>query len=117
MDPTILSLSILRGLAVLLGLTFLFYTWRAYLKHRSSALMWLWVAIAIMVLAAIIEGIAVQVLGLTLDQSHILESVVTLAGFSVLVMSVIVPRRRRMKAAHAPPDPGPALADSLNEAT
>ncbi len=68
---------------------FLYFTGRAYLKHRSRSMLVLLVAIALMVAAAVAEGASLQILGLKLDEAHVVEAVLTMAAFGVLVYSVL----------------------------
>ncbi len=104
-----IALSILKALTVMLGVLFLFITWRAYRKHKARQLLVLLMAVGTLTLSAIVEGAAVQFLGLSLDQSHVIEGVFTLAAFAILVWSVVTPTRRRTVA--PPPSeltgPGP----------
>ncbi len=88
----ILVLTILKGLTVLAGGTFVILTLRAYLKHRAPAMLVLLIAIALMTTAALAEGVAVQFFRLELAAAHIVEAVFTLAAFVVLVMSVVTHR-------------------------
>ncbi|MBW3583554.1 MAG: hypothetical protein KY455_10695 [Euryarchaeota archaeon] len=90
----ILILTILKIISVSLGAIFLFFTYRAYRKHASRPLLVLMVAILLMVLAAVAEGAAFQVLGFALEQAHVIEAVFTLAAFAVLVWSILVPHRK-----------------------
>ena len=85
---------ILRIISITLGAVFLFFTLRAYLKHRTRPMLVLMVAIVLMIMASASEGAATQVLGLNLDQAHVIEAVFTLSAFAVLVWSILVPHRR-----------------------
>jgi hypothetical protein len=85
---TILYLSILKALTILLGLVIVYLGARAYRAQPRKPLLWLTVGIGVLTLGAISEGVAFQGLGWTLDQSHLFEAVVTLAGFGVLVYSL-----------------------------
>lgn len=81
-------LSVVKTVTVLLGFVVLYLGWKAYHKTRATHLFWLVMGMGLMTLGAISEGIAFQGFGWSLDQSHVLESVVTLAGFAVLVYSL-----------------------------
>ncbi|MGB1586846.1 MAG: DUF7521 family protein [Thermoplasmatota archaeon] len=83
------SLSILKVLTVLAGGIFLFVTWKAYLRRRSRSMLLLFAAISLMVLAAILEGAALQVLGFSMEEARLVEAVVTLTAFLVLLYSVV----------------------------
>ncbi|MFA5943077.1 MAG: hypothetical protein WC876_01280 [Candidatus Thermoplasmatota archaeon] len=89
-DPTdpILLLSIIKIITVALGAVFLGITWRAYRRQPNRGILVLFIAVVLMTIAAVAEGLAFQALGLSLDQAHIIEGLFTLAGFAVLVYSV-----------------------------
>lgn len=88
MVDTILVLSVVKTITVLLGFVIMYLGWKAYSKTRATHLFWLVMGMGLMTLGAISEGVAFQGLGWTLDQSHVLEAVVTLGGFGVLVYSL-----------------------------
>lgn len=90
MVETIQILSALKIATVAAGLVFLTWAGKAYLKHRTRNMATLVLAVSLLTLAAISEGIAFEFLGFPLDLAHILEAVFTLAGFLVLVASVLV---------------------------
>ncbi len=85
MADSILLLSIIKILTVALGAVFLGITWRAYRRQPNRGMLVLFVAVVLMTVAAVAEGLA---LGLSLDEAHIIEGLFTLAGFAVLVYSV-----------------------------
>lgn len=85
---TILYLSIIKALTVLLGLVIVYLGARAYRAQPRKPLLWLTIGIGVLTLGAISEGVAFQGLGWSLDQSHLFEAFVTLAGFGVLVYSL-----------------------------
>ena len=89
MEHYILTLTILKAITVLLGGIFLYFVGRAYLKHRSRPMMWLFIAVALMMAAAVAEGTAFRILDLSLEASHVVEAVFTLLAFLVLVYSVM----------------------------
>lgn len=89
MQHYIITLSIIKAITVVIGLVFLFFTWKAYRKAQSRALLILFIAIGLMVAAAVAEGASLQILGLSLDQAHVIEAFVTLAAFAVLLYSVL----------------------------
>lgn len=95
MEHEIPLLTGLKLVTVALGAVFLYYTGKAYLKHRERPMLVLFAAVGLMVVAAIAEGFASRILGLPLSTAHIIEAVFTLAGFAVLVASVAWPRRVR----------------------
>lgn len=88
MAQTELVLAAIKAATVVLGLVIIYLGWKAYGKGRQRSLFWLTVGMVFMTLGAISEGIAFQGLGWTIDQSHILEAIVTLVAFGVLVYSL-----------------------------
>lgn len=92
MEHHIITLSIIKTITVAVGLVFLYLVGRAYAKTRARSMAVLFVAVGLFVAAAVVEGTAVQLLSMSLDQAHVLEAIVTLAGFMVLLYSVIAHR-------------------------
>lgn len=88
MVDTILLLSALKIVTVALGAVFLGITLKAYVRRPNRGMLVLFFAVGLLTVSAVAEGLAYQALGLTLDQSHIIEALFTLAGFAVLVYSV-----------------------------
>lgn len=105
MAEPILILSALKIVTVLAGIVFLAWAGKAYLKHRTRNMAALVLAVALLTLAAVSEGIAFQVLGFPLADAHIVEAVFTLAGFLVLVVSALVASLQRAEL--GPPDEEP----------
>lgn len=88
MADQILLLSAIKIVTVALGAVFLGITWRAYRRQPNRGLFVLFIAVVLMTVAAVAEGLAFQALGLSLDQAHVVEALFTLAAFAVLVYSV-----------------------------
>lgn len=82
------ALTIIKSITVLLGLAFLYYTGRAWLRHKSRGMLVLFAAIGLMTLAAVAEGFAFAILGEDLDTAHLVEAAIMLLAFAVLVASV-----------------------------
>lgn len=87
------TLLVLRGGAAVLGALFFITAGRAYMRTRSREMLILTIAIALFALGALTEGIALRVLGMGIDQAHVLESLVGLLAFAVLLLSVWLPPR------------------------
>lgn len=83
------TLLILRLIGFLLGGGFLFFTFRAYLRHKTRSMLVLLIAIGLWMLSIVVEGLALQGLGLTIDQSHIVESIVMIVASLFLLLSVL----------------------------
>lgn len=88
-----IELTILKLMTIALGGVFLWFTGRAWLRHRDARMAALFIAMSLMAGAAVAEGIAYRGLGLSLDQSHLIEAVVMLAAFAVLVYSLFAKKR------------------------
>lgn len=84
----ILFLSILKTITVGLGFVVVYLGAKSYRASRKRPILLLTVAMALMTLGAISEGIAFQGLRWTIEQSHLVEAVVTLVAFAVLVYSL-----------------------------
>lgn len=89
-DTAVLILSIVKLITVALGFVVIYLGAKAYRATRRKPLLYLTLGIGIMTLGAISEGLAFQGLGWSLEQSHIVEAVVTLIAFAVLVYSLYV---------------------------
>lgn len=81
-------LAVLKLATVAAGFFIVYLGMKAYRRGRQKSVLWLAVGIFVLTLGAISEGAAFQGLGWTLDQSHLFEAIVTLAGFSVLLYSL-----------------------------
>lgn len=88
MPDSLLVQSFLRFAAVALGFVIVFLAWRAYRRGAGRRVLWLSVGMGLVTVGVISEGIAFQGLGWPLDDSHLVEGGVTLAGFGVLVYSL-----------------------------
>ncbi len=91
-----ITLLILRVAAAILAAGFLFITVRAYRRTKSPTMLLLTGAVLLLAIGTLTEGLAIQGLGMTIDQAHIFESMVWLAAMSLLLLSVLQrPRVRR----------------------
>lgn len=90
MVSTELMLVILKFMTVVLGMYIVFLGFRAYQKQPSRSLFWMTLGMVTLTAGAISEGFAQLGFGWSLDSSHIFEALVTLAGFAVLVYSLVV---------------------------
>jgi Ca2+/Na+ antiporter len=86
---TELILGLIKTVTVAIGLAFLLITLRAYRRDPNPGLFFLLIAVGLMTLAAVAEGLAFQAAGLSLDQAHIIEAVFTFAAFAVFLVSVV----------------------------
>lgn len=81
-------LVVLKLITVFAGFYIVYLGLRAYSKLRQKHILYLTLGMGVLTLGAISEGLA-QALGWDLNPSHIFEAVVTLAGFLILVYSLI----------------------------
>lgn len=88
MQHQTLVLTILNGTAALLGAYFVVRAVRAYRKHRNRHLGILAVAVALLTIGLLIEGLIVRVLGLDIASAHVVEAAFGLVAFAVLVYSL-----------------------------
>ena len=88
MASAILILSVLKAVTVALGFVIVYLGWKTYRARRQRSLFWLTMGMGLMTLGAISEGLAFQGLNWSLEQSHIVEAVVTLVAFGTLVYSL-----------------------------
>lgn len=93
-EHSVAVLTVLRLATLAFAAVFLWYTLRAYLRHRGPSMLFLLVAVGLMAAGVIIEGAMVQFLGTPLDVAHIAEAVTMLLAFAVLVFSVVSHRVR-----------------------
>ncbi len=82
-------LLILRLIGFALGGAFLYITAQAYRRQRSRSIMVLMIAIALWMASIVAEGFAITGLGLSIDQAHILESIVMIVASLFLLLSVL----------------------------
>lgn len=82
-------LLILRSAAFLIGGGFLYFTYRAYRNHRTRSMLILMIAVGLWMISIVAEGFALQGLGLSIDQAHVLESIVMIVASLFLLLSVL----------------------------
>lgn len=82
-------LLILRLTGFLIGGGFLYVTLRAYRRHRTRSMLVLMAATGLWMAAIVVEGFAIQGLGLSIDHAHILESIVMIIASTFLLLSVL----------------------------
>lgn len=82
-------LAAVKLLTVLAGAYIVFKGIRAYRKMPEPHLLWLVLGMLVLTIGAVSEGLALQGLGWSTNQSHVFEALVTLAGFMILVYSLV----------------------------
>ena len=83
-----LYLVMMKIVTALMGFYIVYLGLKAYGKYPSRTTLWLTAGIAILTVGAMSEGLALQGLGWTQDQSHVFEGIVTMIGFAILVYSL-----------------------------
>lgn len=82
-------LSVIKLITVFAGFYIVYLGFRAYRKLRQKHVLFLTVGMFVLTLGAISEGLALQGLNWSTNQSHIFEAIVTLVGFVILVYSLV----------------------------
>lgn len=88
MDHQTLVLTLLNGTAALLGIYFVVRAVRAYREHRNRHLGILAVAVTLLTVGLVVEGIIVRIVGLPIATAHVTEAAFGLLAFAVLVYSL-----------------------------
>lgn len=88
-DPWTLSLAVVRGLLLLLGIATTAISYRAYRRQRTRYLRDATVGFGLITLGVLLEGFLFQLTGLTLTQVHIVESLALAGGLAVLLRSFL----------------------------
>ena len=78
----------LKTLTLLLGGLITFLAYRAYRRTHSQSLGALAVGFAIVTLGALLAGVGDLIVDLPLEQTILLESILTASGFAVIVYSL-----------------------------
>lgn len=83
---------VLKTITLVLGLTITYLSYKAFRRSGSAALRSLTVGFGLVTFGALLAGVADQVIGLQTDFALVVESVLTAAGFAVIVYSLYVER-------------------------
>jgi hypothetical protein len=83
---------LLKTLTLVLGGTITYLSFKAFRRTRSPALRSLTIGFGLITLGAILAGVADQILGLQTEIALVVESVLTAAGFAVIVYSLYADR-------------------------
>lgn len=81
---------VLKTITLVLGLTVTYLSYKAFRRSGSAALRSLTVGFGLITLGALLAGMVDQVVGLQTDFALVVESVLTAAGFAVIVYSLYV---------------------------
>jgi hypothetical protein len=81
---------VLKTLTLVLGGTITYLSYKAFRRTGSPALRSLTLGFGLVTLGALLAGLADQVIGLQTDIALVVESVLTAAGFAVIVYSLYV---------------------------
>ncbi|MFB6361588.1 MAG: hypothetical protein ABEH59_09740 [Halobacteriales archaeon] len=83
---------LLKSITLVLGFMITYLAYKAFRRTKSSALRSLTLGFALVTLGALLAGIVDQIVGLSTDAALVVESVLTAAGFAVIVYSLYVDR-------------------------
>lgn len=83
---------VLKTITLVLGLTITYLAYKAFRRTGSPALRSLTVGFGLVTLGAILAGAVDQIVGLETTIALVIESVLTAAGFGVIVYSLYVER-------------------------
>ena len=81
---------LLKSITLLLGLTITYLAYKAFRRTESAALRSLTLGFALVTLGALLAGIVDQIVRLSTDLALVVESILTAAGFAVIVYSLYV---------------------------
>ena len=84
-----LILTILRFVGFAAAAVFLAFVGRAWLKHRVPSMAILFVAIGLLAVGTVIEGVLFGIMGIDIDVAHLVEASFQLVAFVILVWSVL----------------------------
>lgn len=82
----------LKTITLVLGLTITYLAYKAFRRTGSPALRSLTLGFGLVTLGALLAGVVDQVVGLRTNFALVVESVLTAAGFAVIVYSLYVDR-------------------------
>lgn len=83
---------VLKTLTLVLGGTITYLAFKAFRRTGSKSLRSLSVGFGLVTLGALLAGVADQIVGFQTDIALVVESVLTAAGFAVIVYSLYVDR-------------------------
>lgn len=83
---------VLKTITLVLGATVTYLSFKAFRRTQSAALRSLTIGFGLVTLGALLAGVVDQVAGLQTDLALVIESVLTAAGFAVIVYSLYVER-------------------------
>lgn len=83
---------VLKTVTLILGGTITYLSFKAYRRTGSPALRSLTIGFGLVTLGALLAGVADQIIGLQTDIALVVESVLTAAGFAIIVYSLYADR-------------------------
>jgi len=81
-------LTFIKLVIVMLGGAIVLVSYSAYRRMRSNMMLFVTIGFGFITLAALIEGILFEFLKVSLFESHLLESIIVLAGFLTLIYAL-----------------------------
>ena len=88
MEFELLLLRILKTLVVILGSVLIYLSSKSYRKTKGKNMLFLAIGIAIMTIGSVLAGLSFELLGLSLRQVSIVETIMIVIGFMMLLYSV-----------------------------
>ena len=85
MEFELLLLRILKTLVVILGSVLIYHSTKSYRKTKGKNMLFLAIGFAIMTIGSVLAGLSFELLGLSLRQVSIVETIMIVIGF---IMSV-----------------------------
>lgn len=83
---------VLKTITLALGLTITYLSYKAFRRTGSPALRSLALGFGLVTLGALLAGMVDQLMGLETNVALVIESVLTAAGFGVIIYSLYVDR-------------------------
>ena len=88
MEFELLLLRILKILVVILGSILIYLSSKSYRKTKEKNMLFLAIGFAIMTIGSVLAGLSFELLGLSLRQVSIVETIMIVIGFIMLLYSV-----------------------------
>ena len=88
MEFELLLLRILKTLVVILGSVLIYLSSKSYRKTKGKKMLFLAIGFAIMTIGSVLAGLSFELLGLSLRQVSIVETIMIVIGFMMLLYSV-----------------------------
>jgi len=88
MEQELLTLRILKGMVVILGLILVYYSAIGYRKRKEKLMLLMSLGFGLITIGSVSAGIFFEFAGFSLIQVNIVESLLIAIGFSIIVYSI-----------------------------